>query len=239
MERMTLWWRLRSMLGATLAGLGIQRSSGPAYRPVWIVKGPFWKRWWYRLRPPAPPADYVPVGPPPWAGPPESEIGVGVPVSQVIHSSQDLVVALTDLTAYSNGFAFRIAVRSRTSMDARFFGFGPHRTTDVITLEVRLADGRAGRGGTGAPGDEVMEYYHQASEGGEPAVPAGPIVGTSGGGGGGKRWDFQWWVWPLPPDGPVTVTLGWHAKQITAAVEIDGTAIRQAGNSSKDVWDGG
>ena len=153
------------MLGATLAGLGIQRSGGAAYRPVWTPAGPFWKRWWYMLRPPAPPVDYVPVGPPAWAGPPESEIGAAVPVREVLHSSQDLVIALTDLSAYSNGFEFRIAVRSRTSIDARFFGFGPHPTTEVITIEVRLADGRVGRGATSGHGDELMDHYRGAREG--------------------------------------------------------------------------
>ena len=226
------------MLGATLAGLGIQRSGGAAYRPVWTPAGPFWKRWWYMLRPPAPPVDYVPVGPPAWAGPPESEIGAAVPVREVLHSSQDLVIALTDLSAYSNGFEFRIAVRSRTSIDGRFFGFGPHPTTEVITIEVRLADSRSGKGATSGHSDELMDHYRGAREGREPVVPAGPIVGTSGGGGGGKRWDFHWWVWPLPPDGPVTLTLSWAARHITAAVELDGTAIRQAGTSSRDLWDG-
>ncbi len=32
-----------------------------------------------------------------------------------------------------------------------------------------------------------------------------------GGGGGGRRYDMGYWVWPLPPPGPVTFVCEWPA----------------------------
>src|ERR1700693_3475310 len=72
---------------------------------------PCWRRWWHLLTPPhPPPADLAPPAPPPWAGPPESEIGLAVPMRTVLLSLPRLVIALTDCVAYSNGFTLGIAV---------------------------------------------------------------------------------------------------------------------------------
>jgi hypothetical protein len=210
-------------------------------KAVWIPSGPFWKRWWYRLKPPREPAGFVPVvGPPPWAGPPESEIGVAVPVRATLHSTPDLVIALIDLVAFSNGFEFRIALRSKNSIEPRSMGFGPpgghHESLEV---EIGFADGRSGKSPASQPSVEVLNYYQEAREGREPELPAGPVIGLGSGGGGGRRWDFQWWVWPLPPDGPVTLLCRWPAgKIVTKSLELDGAAIRRAGAESKDLWKG-
>jgi hypothetical protein len=44
-------------------------------------------------------------------------------------------------------------------------------------------------------------------------------------------------VWPLPPNGPVTITFEWPARDMTAgSAEIDGAAIPQAGETSTKLW---
>jgi hypothetical protein len=159
----------------------------------------------------------------------------------VVHRSPDLVIALADVTAYSNGFEFRTAVRSKANIDSRDMGFGPppFREGVGLSVELRYPDGRSTAGHTGRPGSEVMEYYRMAAEGREPVIPDGPMVGQTSGGGGGKRWDFRWWAWPLPPDGLLSITCHWPARAIDSVpVEIDGTAIRLAGDSSTDMWKG-
>ena len=83
-----------------------------------------------------------------------------------------------------------------------------------------------------------MDYYREWSEGNDPPEPPGPVIGSMSGGGGGKHWDFNFFVWPLPPDGPVMVTCRWPARGLqTAGKELNGTAIRAAGLKSKSVWD--
>src|ERR1700686_3254230 len=92
------WW-LRAMLA---------RRGWTGYRSSRFVQvpGPFWRRWWHVLRHHAPPlpADFRPPPFPPWAGPPESELGVATPLRIVVVAQPRLVVALVDCVAYSNGF---------------------------------------------------------------------------------------------------------------------------------------
>jgi hypothetical protein len=84
----------------------------------------------------------------------------------------------------------------------------------------------------------MMAYYKAWRDDQEPPRPAGPIVGHMKGGGGGKRWDFEYWIWPLPPDGPLTVSCEWRSERVArTSKELDGSAIRLAGSSSTSVWD--
>src|SRR5712692_6711816 len=99
MERLgSLRWRLRSLWFATLAGFGVHRPSRAWLRSTGYavrVPGPFWRRWWQMLAPPpAPPAGLVPPAPPPWAGPPDPELGVAVPLRTVLVRQPGLVIAL-------------------------------------------------------------------------------------------------------------------------------------------------
>jgi len=236
-----LAWRMRSLWCATLAGFGIhpRRSAMPMYVRV---PGPFWRRWWSALNPPPPlPADYVAPPPPPWAGPPESELGVAVPARTVLASQPNLVIALTDCVAYSNGFTVGIAVRSRHFLDHRSVGFGPpmERPDDsALQIAIKFADGREGAASGHGPSPDVMAYYRAWRDDQEPPRPAGPIVSQMKGGGGGKRWDFEYWVWPLPLDGPLMVSCQWRSEGVAlTSTQLGGTAIRLAGSTSKSVWD--
>jgi hypothetical protein len=175
----SLRWRLRSLWFATLAGFGVRRQSR-----AWLryggysvrVPGPFWRRWWLRLKPPpAPPVGRVPPGPPPWAGPPESELGVAIALRTVLVRQPGLVIALTECVAFSNGFNLGIAVRSQADLDHRGLGFGPPSEVDrenTLRVGIRFADGRECDCGYG-PNPQVMAYYLAWHEGREPEVPAG------------------------------------------------------------------
>jgi hypothetical protein len=157
-----LVWRMRSLWFATLAGFGIRPRRSAVYTNV-RVPGPFWRRWRYMFRPPPPlPADYAAPPLPPWAGPPESELGVAVPARTVLASQPSLVIALTECVAYSNGFTVAIAVRSRHSLDYRSMGFGPpmERADDsALQIAIKFADGREGAttGHGPSPDDGVLQ----------------------------------------------------------------------------------
>jgi Clp amino terminal domain, pathogenicity island component len=75
MNRRALWWRLRSLWGATLAGLGLNRSRS-VMRLVRVPPEPLWRRFWHVLLPRPPRQDFQLLTQPSWFGPPESEIGV-------------------------------------------------------------------------------------------------------------------------------------------------------------------
>jgi hypothetical protein len=65
----------------------------------------------------------------------------------------------------------------------------------------------------------------------------GLMLRQEGGGGTGGRWDWDFWVYPLPPDGPVILVASWleHGVGETRA-ELDGTAIREASRRSVTLW---
>lgn len=239
---MRFWWRLRSLFGATLAGLGWARSSqGIAY--VSIPPGPWWRRLWHTFKLAPPPVAFDAPPPPPFSGPPDSELGATVPLRKVLASNHATVIALTDCAAYSNGFEFLLTVRSRDDIDHRLLGFGPPRPPgakepdSLFRITVRFADGRSASSDQRGPGVEVMDYYSAKRDGLEPKLPIGPLLLPRSGGGGGKRWDFKYWVWPLPPEGNLTLMCEWPARGISLTEhELDGAAIRRAGESSTELW---
>jgi hypothetical protein len=170
---------------------------------------------------------------------PESELGVAVPVRKVLVFKPEVVVALVDCVAYTTGFKFSIAMRTKGDVSPTAMGFpGPYmqrRPEEPYRFGVRFADGRGTKSSRGS--EERIDYYKAIQEGREPDMPAGPVIGPTGSGGGGKRWDFRFWVWPLPPEGPVTISCEWPelwSGEVTA--DVDGTAIRRAGVSSTSLW---
>jgi hypothetical protein len=159
----------------------------------------------------------------------------------VLARQAGVVIALTDCVEYSNGFNLGIAVRSQSDLDHRAFGFGPpsdrHRS-GTLEVAVGFADGRAATASDNGPSPAVMAYYEAWREGREPEVPTGPIIAMGSGGGGGKRLDFHYWVWPLPPDGPLTISCEWRAGGVAlSTIEVDGSGIRRAGTASTSLWD--
>ncbi len=221
----SLRWRLRAFWHGVLALFGV---TGRSLVTVAFRKG-------------APPVREGVPPQPKWTGPPEDEVGVAVAARIVVALQPRLFIAVTDCVAYSNGFTFGLAVRSKDEIPPHMMGFGPHREAGDdagIQVSIRFSDGRDSRGGGPGPNRAVMDYYRDWSEGKDPPEPVGPIIGQHGGGGGGQHWDFRYFIWPLPPDGPVTITCKWPARGLqTAGKELNGTAIRAAGLKSHSVWD--
>jgi hypothetical protein len=107
----------------------------------------------------------------------------------------------------------------------------------TLELGIKFADGRATTRSGHGPTPAMMDYYQALREGREPALPAGPLISGWSGGGGGKRWDARWWIWPLPPEGLLTVSCDWPEGDVPhAEVELDGGSIRRAGEESGKLW---
>lgn len=215
-------WSWRSMWGATLAGFG-WRSLKP-------------KQAAFRWNRPGPPPDISKIPRPSWL-PPEDEIGVATGLRAALVSDEQQVLALIDCIGYSNGFEFTISYRTRSEIPRQLLGIGAPPTADR-ELIVRIEYPGGERGSSGDRGMDAMRAHYEAGyEGKEAPTPTAPIVMPQRGGGGGKRYDFNYWCWPLPPDGQMKVTVEWAAARIpVTSVEIDASTIREAGLSSTRLW---
>lgn len=158
-------------------------------------------------------------------GAPENEIPVALPQNRVLVQGPDLAVALVSVQAYTTGVAFELAARARPGAaglrpEALNEVFWAHRGgAERFLMGVQFADGRRV---TSAWGPER----------------SGELVLHPGGGSGGDTLiDQSWWLSPLPPEGPLRLVVRCPELGIAeTVVELDGTAIRRAGESAVVLW---
>lgn len=187
--------------------------------------------------------DSIPQPPPPpeperqprpsWMQPDEVIPG-SVPGELLLIRTEQVAVAIGSLRAYPNGFEFTAHVRMRSG-DADWPGwqdpFGSHGlrdsqpSGDALRLGLMYADGRRGAttGGRWLPDDD--------------ADPGRLVFQQGGSGGSARRWDGDFWVHPLPPEGPVTFVASWPEYGVTETrAEADGAAIRAAAARAVVLW---
>ena len=156
---------------------------------------------------------------------PENELPTALPMNRLLSRTPDLAVALLGLQAYTTGVAFELAARARgleepgtgNRLGAIFWERRPG--TPQFLLGVEFADGRRASS-LPLPGRSGDIVFH-----------------PGGGSGGDTSVDQEWWLSPLPPDGPLHVVA--RCPEIgleETVVELDGTAIRQAGESAIVLW---
>lgn len=215
------WWLASALMGRRPL----------AMRAVFVPVGtPAWKRWWYRFRPPtgyAPlPGSRPPV--PTWPEIPDDELGVAVPMQHVVASGDEAAVVLSSCVAYTTGFQLGVGIRKKRAPEPIRYPPGPRHAPPEMSLDVgvRFSDGRESTSAGWGRGPTLKD-----------PEPAGPVIGRRSGGGGGRHWDMNYWVWPLPPGGPLTITCHWPAGGVPdGSVEVDGSAIREAGGRSQKLW---
>lgn len=116
----------------------------------------------------------------------------------VIARTEETVVALAGIQAYSAGFGFTLCLRLRnvSAREEQQFPYlldrapfeGEPLPDEFFRFGVQFADGRAVTNLDSPSYDPEQE-------------PDRPVLLQQGGGGGGDTWDMEHWVWPLPPTG--------------------------------------
>lgn len=178
-------------------------------------------------------------------GAPNNVLPASVDLALVLGRSVDAVVYLHNVLVYPTGISFSLAVRTRAS-DMQFdplepLPFGPlHHLAgrgaqlpdSLLRFGVQLADGgKATNLGMHFPPDPLG---HE---------PDGPVLMPGGGGGGSGSWDLSYWLWPLPPAGPLTFVCEWPAHDIALTeATVDAETFRAAAARSEVLWpasDGG
>jgi len=152
-----------------------------------------------------------------------------VPWEVMLARTGQAAVAVGGLHAYPNGFEFTVHARLRREDEPRpgvpgLFGRHGWRRepNEGLRLGVMYADGRraAAPGGCPRPDD------------------AGQLVLQENGGGGSARtWDGNFWLSPLPPEGPVTFVVSGPEHGVTETrAELDGATIREAAGRAVMLW---
>lgn len=138
---------------------------------------------------------------------PENEIGSVVPVSVVLARTEDVAVAISNVTAFTNGIVLTLAVRLRVppaGLDRRgdlYRLVSPYPQLDVplerrLLFGVEYADGRTAtnlRDDFGSPAPGADE----------------PMLAPTGGGGDESSVDHTYFLSPVPPDGRFAFVCSW------------------------------
>jgi hypothetical protein len=155
------------------------------------------------------------------------------PAGLFLIRTDQAAVAVGDMRAYPNGFEFTVHVRLR--QEEFFWGTGPldwvadlrtrQAPEQALRLGVLYADGRRARTTSHRPAivdDADGEHL---------------VLLQVGSGGTERQWDGNFWVHPLPPDGPVTFVASWLLHEVAEArAELDSSAIRQAAGRAVILW---
>ncbi len=186
------------------------------------------------FEPPPPPPEPEDHRQPEWIGPPDNVLGVAVPLELLLARTAEVAVGVTCALAYPNGISFSLSVRRRTARRPHagpdpFFDHHSHRggelPADVFRFGFELADGSKVTNVVGFPAfDQTPER----------------VLIQRGGSGGERTWDVEYWLWPLPPSGPLTVVCEWPSEGIELTrVEIDVAPLLDAASRSEALWEDG
>jgi hypothetical protein len=178
-----------------------------------------------------PPPPLQPEPPTPeWDGPPDGVVPVTLPVERVIARTDAVVIYLAALVAYPTGFQFDLFVLADGSdeeLDPFDFSYREtgRRTGEIqpglLRLGFAFADGTKATN-TGA-------YFNQHEWGEDAARPDAPVMAGGPGSGDQGTWQSTWWVWPLPPPGPLQFVCEWPAAAIPQTrVDLDGASLLDA-----------
>lgn len=169
----------------------------------------------------------------PWAAPPPGWVGGWVPWHLVLVRTDNRYAVITEVSAFPSGLEFSVVARirpeSRSSFDSRMHQvrLAMHRGGSAgPRLGVAFCDGR--KAALGAVGTAFRPPADR---------PTGPVITPLGGGGGGGDWRERFWLWPLPPPGPLTFVSAWPALGHTEqSVTADATALVAAAERAEHLW---
>jgi hypothetical protein len=117
----------------------------------------------------------------------------------------------------------------RSGPDEPPFGYhhelGGKLRDDILRFGVQFADGSKATSLGGFPRPHDKE-------------PSGPVLSPHGGGGGGNRWDFAFWLYPLPRAGPFSFVCEWPSEGIDLTQhEVDAALFLEAAKDAERLWD--
>jgi hypothetical protein len=181
------------------------------------------------VEPPRPLPEPVEYRSPPWAGPPVNVVPATVALDVLLARTPDWAAWVGGGTVTPAGLEFTVTVMGRLAepepsvMGPLFDG----RDGDSPRFGVGFSDGRKAVSGDAA--------VHERSPVGDAATEI--VLWPRGGTGSRRRWSRSFWLWPLPPPGPLTFALAWPAEGIDEVlVEVDTAPISEATGRAVELW---
>ncbi len=174
--------------------------------------------------PPAPPDHKLP----PWAAPPENEIGIVVGLQIELARTNAISLVVTSAAVYSTGFVLALALRQRRRPDPRGnrpepFSFHAQNEDD-LRFGLQFSDG-------------TKATTTRRPRPGEQGKPSGPLLMPRGSYGTARTSEAELWAWPLPPPGPLTYVWEWRAEGIPLTRhEADARPILDAAARVEELW---
>jgi hypothetical protein len=162
----------------------------------------------------------------PRSGPALDEIGVLALSSFQLARTDEVVVAVRGITAYSDGLLLAVVVLFSDEQAAEDLSWAMRdfsRSPGRFRFGSVFADGRSATSGTrDAPAVRTTE---------------GPALLLTASSSSALVWDGHYWLTPLPPTGPLVLGCRWPDRGIPETlVEIDPAPLLTAAASSGPVW---
>jgi hypothetical protein len=186
------------------------------------------------FKPPPPPPREPEQRPPPWMGPPENVWGATVAWEAVLANTGEAAVCVGNMRAYPTGFELTVvsALRRPNEFAESFdpgWRFrarrGPELPDELLRFGVEFADGSRATNLGSWPSHDA------------PSEPSGPVLIERGGGGRPGYWHQDYWIWPLPPDGPLQMVCEWPRHGIPVTMQqLDAAVIRTAAQRAHMLW---
>ena len=200
--------------------------------------------------PPDPPdTDESPEQPQPvWMSPPEDVLPGVVPVELVLGRSTSTVIMLTGMRAFPTGLHMNLAVRvrgkaARRDLHSEVFDGPYHHDMDAhwqarrLKWGFELSDGRRVTNVDPWPQQPNQDHSRPHHPDDWRWEPDRPVLMGGGGGGGSRSVDRDYWLWPLPPGGPLRVVCQWLDQDIDVHVQdVDAAPILAAAGRARPAW---
>jgi hypothetical protein len=169
----------------------------------------------------------------PWHGPPENMLGATVALDLVLAVGDEIGLTIPYLSVYPDGISFGLLLSGRrfdsiSELDDEWMPFGRRERESDPAERLRF-------GVQYADGSKATNVRTPTFAGDDP--PPAPSLWPVGGGGGGHDYRHRFWLWPLPPRGPLTFVLEWRAAGVALTRHtVDSGPIVAAAERAVTLW---
>lgn len=171
---------------------------------------------------------------PEWRRVPLEVVPTVMPISAVLHRTPHAALVLGGVNVYPNGITFTLTAVRHPEVEP---GDGPMHgslhggsggATEAARVGVLHADGTKAAYPTGP--DAQPE---------DPNDPPAAFVVTRGGSGSTDYATGEYWAWPLPATGDLTLVFRWSAGDLDETRHVlPGDALREAAEAATEIWPG-